>query len=488
MAKRPHSPPQRGSGLRMGRRAPTLFGMEIAPTRPRRRRQPPATAQPTAARQPATETEAAAAKRQQGLALLMVMFLLVMASTITIDLQFDSRVQLQLAANSRNTLQAEYLARSAIQFTHLLLSFDHNFQRMKNNPQLKALINSPMIPPQVKIVLNRLQLWRIIPIDCGLLKQVFGGAFGDAKKEKKRDGDDDADADKGKQGAGKEGRLYPFGDFQGNCKATMADESAKINLNKATTLKDAQELTRQLTNLFANKKYDPLFENARADGTHVTRTDQVAAFIDWVDSNTQVANEPGTSEDSKYRYQEKGYINKNSYFDSLDEIRLVYGVDDIFWREFAKMFTVYGRGSININEARQEVLAAIIMTYGKPTPPLSAAVFLQPEFQQFMAALISYRSYIGFPSLTEFRNFLKTPTVLDPQLFPSAATQGAQIQQGSLPTFTLNLRGQDYKFKTNADTFRVTAEGIVGTVRRRISAVIYVEPRGARVVQYWRLH
>jgi len=57
-------------------------------------------------------------ERKRGIALILVMILLVLATSLTVELQYDSRVQLQMAANSRDALQAEYLARSAIEFTH----------------------------------------------------------------------------------------------------------------------------------------------------------------------------------------------------------------------------------------------------------------------------------------------------------------------------------------------------------------------------------
>jgi general secretion pathway protein K len=450
--------------------SPTLFGWEIAPTAPRNGRK----------RQHADGTPVLAVpKRQQGVALLMVLFLLVMATTITMDLQFDSRVQLQLAANSRNNLQAEYLARSAIQFTHLLLSFDTQFIRMKK--KLGAYLK--MAPPQMSMILNRLQIWKVVPVDCGLLKRVFGGDFGNAPPDK----------DKGRQStsaSGKdEGKLYSFGDFQGNCRATLKDESSKINLNRFANFNDAKVLNQHILNLLAPKKYDPLFENPRADGTRLTRQEQVSALRDWVDSDNQVAGEAGNSEDSKYGYKEKGYRTKNSYFDSIEEMRLVYGVDDIFFREFSKFFTVYGRTTININGAEPEILAMLIRTYGTPIKPFTPAVYFDPLFQQFMSAMVQYRSFLGFKDAANFVAWAKNPVMLPPEMFPGGGqTQGQQIQQANLPKFNVNFGSDAYKIKVNADTFRVRAVGQVGTVRRRIDAVIYVTGRGARIIQYWRVH
>ena len=107
--------------------------------------------------------------------------------------------------------------------------------------------------------------------------------------------------------------MYPFGNFAGRFAANLTDESSKINLNRFRLgLQDAQKLRVQLLHLFAAKKYDLFFERPRSDGSRVTRSEQIAAFEDWVDRDSNVAGAGSTSEDSKYRYQEKGYFTKNS--------------------------------------------------------------------------------------------------------------------------------------------------------------------------------
>jgi len=326
------------------------------------------------------------------------------------------------------------------------------------------------------MLLNRLQLWRVVPIDCGMLKQLFGGAYGKAPPNPKA------------PPQANQGKLYPFGDFMGSCKATFEDESAKINLNRFANYQDAKVLRQQLWNLFSPKKYDPMFERRRANDQYVTRKDQIAAFEDWVDSNKHVTGEVGTSEDSKYRYSDRGYITKNSYFDSLEEIRMVYGVDDLFFQHFAKLFTVYGPTlRININEAEPAILSALVMTYAK-LKPQEKTIFFRPEYQQFLQAMVAYRSYLGFNSRDEFVRWVKNPVLLDPRMYPGAATGGQTIMRDTLPKFVLDVRRMGSIILTEADTFRITSVGHVGNVSRRITSVIHVQPRGKRTVYYWRLH
>ncbi len=405
------------------------------------------------------------------MAFITVLFVLVLSTSIAMDILYDGKVYFTLAISSRNALQAEYLARSALQFTHLLLAFDHQFKKMKR--RFGKFLK--MAPPEVQIMLNRLQLWRIIPVDCGLLKRVFGGEFGRLPPDKKE----------AKAGPQPSEKLYPFGDFEGTCRAQLEDESAKINLNRFANLQDAIVLRRQLASLFAQKKYDFFFEKPRATGVRVTRKEQIAAFEDWVDSNTQVAGEMATSEDSKYKYEEKGYRTKNSYFDSLEELHLVYGVDDLFYQTFSQFFTVYGRMSVNINDAAPEVISALIMTYAR-VPPQQQAIFFTPQYYKMIDMLITYRSFFGFESVKQFISLVRNP---DNLILPVAAIRQDpnMPRPGELPKFP-RFNPPRFRVHVGAKTFKVEAIGKVGFIERRITAVIHVNDSGKRDVLYWRLH
>ncbi|MCB9638039.1 MAG: general secretion pathway protein GspK [Myxococcales bacterium] len=417
-------------------------------------------------------------KRSQGLALLMVLSLLVLATTLTLELQYDARVQLQMAANSRDALRAEYLAKSALEFTHLLLSFEHKFRKIKGTFKagIKQLLGSR---PEMAMLLNRFQLWSLVPVNSDLIKSIAGGAYGRAKRK-------EGDETKGR--SSDQGQLYPFGDFSGRFSASLTDESAKINLNHFYNAREAAVLRKQLEAIFAPPRYNPLFENPRADGTRITRQEQISAIQDWIDPDNRVAGEASNSEDTKYRYDEKGYYTKNSYLDSVKELRLIYGVDDIFYQTFGHLFTVYGPLRINIQQADINILRGLVMAHGRPKPPFDQSIFLQPVFLQFIQAMDTWRNYIGFEDDNAFFNWCENPNIL-----PSNLTQGLgatnlqqQINPQQLPRFTM-ARNTGITLTTDTDLFRVEAVGQVGRVQRRINAVIFMEPRGARKVYFWQL-
>ena len=447
---------------------PTLWGMELAPIPPHLRDKKESVLDKA-------ESQAAERPRSRGIALLIVLTMLVLSTTITLEMQFDSRVQLQLAANSRNAIQAEYLARSSLQFVHLLLAFDKQFQRLKNNPQLKA---ATKMMPQVAMILNRLQLWKIAPVDSAMLKKIAGGAFGAAQKKQ----DDNKKGDQGK--------LYPFGEFQGRFGAKIEDESSKINLNRFENYGEGVALKQQLFALFAPEKYNPIFERTLKDGSNMTRMDMISVIADWVDRNRKVEHEPSNTEDSKYRYPEHGYTTKDYKMYSIEELRLLKGVDDIFFQTFGKLFTVFGRVlRTNIAEADKETLRALIVSYAniKPQDKQVLLAGRDPNFNRLMDQLMIYRSIMGFPTTSAFMDWMKAPRPIDPRIYAGSNTSASVQSLGELPKIPLKSNILQ-RISVNADTFKVECSGQVGNVVRRLTAVIYVHGSGKRDVQYWRLH
>ncbi|HWE26424.1 MAG TPA: hypothetical protein VHB97_00400, partial [Polyangia bacterium] len=59
--------------------------------------------------------------RQAGMALIVVTVTLAVLGAVVGDFSFNSRVDLEAAANARDTLRAEYLARSGMQLSRLLI-------------------------------------------------------------------------------------------------------------------------------------------------------------------------------------------------------------------------------------------------------------------------------------------------------------------------------------------------------------------------------
>ena len=68
--------------------------------------------------------------------------------------------------------------------------------------------------------------------------------------------------------------------------------------------------------------YDPVFEEADAEGYRRDRALQVAAIVDYIDSDSLRNRERGTTEDYGYESLKDPYKPKNNYIDTVGELKL----------------------------------------------------------------------------------------------------------------------------------------------------------------------
>ena len=67
---------------------------------------------------------------QRGVALILVLTTVAILASIGVDFSYSSRVSLKLAENLRDETRAEYLARSAINLSRLLLHFQKQVDQL----------------------------------------------------------------------------------------------------------------------------------------------------------------------------------------------------------------------------------------------------------------------------------------------------------------------------------------------------------------------
>src|SRR5690606_18309734 len=114
---------------------------------------------------------------------------------------------------------------------------------------------------------------------------------------------------------------------------SITTEDGKINMNCANGGSETKQTLRtQLEALLYYDAYNPLFENADAEGWRRDRRMQVSALIDYIDRDT--VNEDRAPEDYGYETLKDDYRAKDNYIDSVGELRQVRGVDDRFWTLF----------------------------------------------------------------------------------------------------------------------------------------------------------
>lgn len=263
-------------------------------------------------------------RRQRGVAILVVLVTTAVIGAAAADFAYNTQVELEAAVNSRDSLRAEYMARSGLQLGQLLTAVQGSLSSM-----LQAL------PAEFRDAI-------VVTDYAGFLAKVFGG------DKESRDG---LGALIGVDLGGVEGLGSPRGtSFDLN----ITSEEGKYVINcgggyetiSSTNSQTQRNLYQLLYNLIRPIPYDKMFNVADRDGVVISREDLPAAVIDWSDVDAQRYNYFGGAGGSEDRY-DKGrdrYEAHNSYFDTVEELLLVRGISEDFWAAFGEMFTVY-RGS-----------------------------------------------------------------------------------------------------------------------------------------------
>jgi len=295
---------------------------------------------------------------QRGVAVILVTIALVLMAHLGFEFSTRTTTDVMSAVNARDDMRAHFLARSGA-----------------NLAQLMIRVQAEVLDRNRK-VLGDIQIGDF----AGYIMAAFGGSADEVK---------DLAANFG----GFEGeKIKGMGADVGTFEVGMTYEDGKINMNCANgSNRSKQALQGQLEALMYNNAYDELFQAPDADGWRRDRKEQVNALIDYVDRDRTRFDAPGTPEAYGYQSLDDRYEAKNNYLDSVDELKLVRGVDDRFWTLFGNQFTVYGDCRINIGSVRDpRLLAAVIFLSAKnPDDPVlkdTTGVKLLALAQQVMQA------------------------------------------------------------------------------------------------------
>jgi general secretion pathway protein K len=387
---------------------------------------------------------------ERGAALLVAMVAIAVITALAVDLAYESRVSLRIAANARDDLRASYRARSGIALSRLVLSFQQTVDELPANA-----VPGMAVP--------RVQLWRLIPVGSELAASLFPGAG--APPQLAAEGEP------------------PEGGFE----AQIDDEGRKVNADleaaggegggAATT---AAARVQAMYQLICAPEWDALFDREDAHGIRTSREELLVRLRDWVDPGDQdsglraasspthcatvVAEPPWEKaygdENQPYDRGEDRYRTKNARMDSLDELFMVAGIGDAFMAAFGDALTVYlprdGPGAKrNVNEldrARLVENAALVAS-----PKLQARLF-DPEFGEVLQTLMLQQTVNGYLSIT--------PTAFG-QLVQAA---GVQVNQALLSEQNVNS-----PFTDRSITFRIRSSGKAGDVTSAIDAVVRLE-------------
>ena len=422
--------------------------------------------------------------------MLIVVVAIAVLTAVATEFAYNSRVDLQLAANQRDEVRAYFLARSGIGLSRLLLRFQKQVDNIQI-PNIGALLSSltgsssttgkssPSTgagTQQPSTGLN-IQLWKLARIDCQMLQMMVKAPFGIEKAVKSPApvrGTDD-------QEVASRMATRSFGGFNGCFLATLGDEEEKLNVNKLNGLQFASQASvARLLDLLGDKRFEFVFDREDANRVKVTPQDVVIAMRDWIDEDeTQSAlNLTGqgdpfvkgfSDENSLYDRYVPRYRAKNAAMDTLDELYMVNGVSDRFMAAFKDRLTVYTdiNSKLNINTDDPLLLRLAILSMVDPTkmpPQLADPYFMEDLIRRIRAAR------------------------LIPGMGMSVSDFGALLQLAGVPvnaSITANVQGNRL-VSDKTSTFSIKSVGEAGTVQKTIEAVIRMDDQGLGRLVYWR--
>jgi general secretion pathway protein K len=423
--------------------------------------------------------------KHRGVALILVLTTIAILTSIGVDFSYSSRVSLRLAENLRDETRAEYLAKSAVNLSRLLLHFQKQVDQLGGQvlgiagPALggaggTATAGQSRGPtPQAMNNLG-IRLWQVLPIDSNAFSALLSGNVAGLVAE--RETPPLAPPPQEKRAA-----AHAFGGFDGSFHAGIVDENSRINVQALDNVGNTPAAVfTQLRAMMADPKYDFIFDEEDANRDRVRRDDVILAMKDWIDiDETATALDPSnpqrpfvngfSDENAAYSRYEPRYKAKNGRFDSLEELFMVRGVNDRFMAAFGDRLTVWPdiNSKLNVNtDDPQQMLTNILIAAANANDP----ALRDPRLLQTILQEIQIRKMFSFfgMSAQDFVSILQANGIrLRPEI--------DQRQGGN----AANL------FGSTSDTFRITATGRVGRTEKQVTAVVRYDD-GMGKMLYWK--
>ncbi len=350
-------------------------------------------------KQPVLKQKLRSRQGQRGIALVTVLIAIAITLVMTSQFGTTANVDMIAAGNYRDQVRARFLARSAQAFGELVIRLQQRFDNLGNS-----------IPQLAGIKLTDYADTLITPF-CGGSDEVMA-AVGFSTSSIKGLG-----ADIGTCG------------FDGG----ISTDDGKLDINCAGTTASAAKVASILSTLTFPTAYDSVFEDNDADGWKRDRTMQTNAILDYIDKDTMMGSNRGTTEDYSYESMKDHYYAKNNYIDTVDELKLVRGVDDRFWTLWGDAFTAYGGCKINLKDVTNVPLIAAILQLSAKNQ--LDPVVTDPRRLFLLAGYVAKAPQFGesFSKLQDFTDFVKDPSAA----VMATAGSGAGTLQGSAASAAL---------------------------------------------------
>jgi general secretion pathway protein K len=221
----------------------------------------------------------------------------------------------------------------------------------------------------------------------------------------------------------------------------IEDETGKININKLVAGNGFNNAMKGLlTRLLSQPQFQ--LQDRQIE-------DLLNAIKDWIDADSEVT--ATGAENAYYQGLGKSYTVRNGPMESIDEMLMVRGVTrELFYGTperpgLARLLTVQGEGSVNINTAPKEVLRA-----------------LAPSITEDAANRMDDYRRNPANSLTETSWYRKVPG----------------LENTAIDSVTV---------VTKSEYFQIAATGHLGTMKRAIRGIVKRDSGKKLSVVAWRL-
>lgn len=416
------------------------------------------------ARRKRARARGARKRGERGVALIMVLTALTLLFILSQQTREDVEVYSRAAAASRDQVIAYYQAKSGINLARLLLHSEPTIRR--------AL--TPVLAPMMMLMgrgmaLPQIPIWEQADLLLGVFRnrdgaQSFGQAVG-------------VDFSSARNVSALSG-LQPI---------VIADEDAKINVNgfeRGAGVR--QRVAVQLYGLVRNPALDDFFSQPDLDNQRTDREALVQAIIDFADPDVDAfdvralttSDRTGTGgqgqEDTFYSTLNPPYLRRNAPYDSVNELRLVRGLnDDALWQRIIdpdpndprrRNVTVWGQGLVNVNTANAQTMLAVICA----SAPAASQCTDAAEAAMFISGISMIQTFtlgMGIPLFSNPRGFVDTIQGRPPfgQLLSTLGVRPFVLTAASA------LEGS---VSTESKVFSLYAEALVGLARVRLTAVL----------------
>ncbi|MEY4576954.1 MAG: hypothetical protein RL701_1657 [Pseudomonadota bacterium] len=409
-------------------------------------------------------------RREQGVALLLVLGVIAVISVFVTELMTNTVTSFQVAVNERDRLQAEYLARSGLNLTRLLIAKEPDIRKVVAPMYTMVLGHGP---PQLNVwsFADSLLAPFAKPTSLGEVGAASGVDFS---------------------------KMTGLVDTHGTFEVLSIPENGMINVNKPLFWQGDEARTSLSMQLYAliggyqnQSPYDPLFNMPDSDGQLTTRLDVVSDVIDWWDEDEQrTVFDPGAAkvastgrEDDIYGRFTEPYRTKNAPYDSLEELRMVRGFGDDFWATFvepdpddprSRQVTVYGSGAVNPNEAKAEVLWSRVCSF-VTTQALCQDPIQRQAFVQLFATARGIMPVGVFEKPNDFLNFVEgkgNARDLYPMLKGLLGKDNPLLLWTPVVIPAEKRAGMSGAFVTSARIFTIQSVGRVGKASIKLSSVV----------------